>query len=72
MRLREAASNPADTATLDALVSTLTDLFDLDTDEAVQVQSLPPKAPNKERRESVPAPAANDDTRRSERAGGAG
>jgi glutamyl-tRNA reductase len=71
-RLREAASNPADAAALDLLVSTLTDLFDLDTDDAVALQTIPPKGPSKDRRESVPAPAAVDQVRRSQRAGGPG
>lgn len=71
VRLREAAANQSESAALDLLVSTLTDLFGLDTDDAVQMQSLPPKAPNKERRESVPAPAA-DDARRATRAEGPG
>ncbi len=69
-RLREAASNPADAAALDVLVTTLTDLFDLDTDDAVALQTIPPKGPNKDRRESVPAPAAVEEVRRSQRAGG--
>jgi glutamyl-tRNA reductase len=62
MRLREAASNPEDTAPLEALVSTLTELFGLDSDEtATRPESLPPKAAKGERRDSrTPAPANED------------
>ena len=71
MRLREAASNPAEAGSLDALVSTLTDLFSLDTDDEVPArpESLPPKGPGKERQQSVAAPATSEAPNGSERAG---
>lgn len=59
MRLREAACNPAEAAQLDLLVSTLTELFGLDTDDLVPTrpESLAPKPSGRERKQSV-APAA--------------
>jgi glutamyl-tRNA reductase len=62
MRLREAASNPADAAQLDVLVGALTELFGLDSDEtANRPESLPPKPAKGERRDSRTPPPANED-----------
>ena len=71
MRLREAASNPADAAQLDALVGALTELFGLDSDEAAtRPESLPPKAAKGERRDSRTPPPANEDLTTNEPARG--
>jgi glutamyl-tRNA reductase len=57
MRLREAATNPAESVQLDSLVNALTDLFGLDSDEIMngKGESFPPKAGRKDRRDSVAA-----------------
>lgn len=70
MKLREAASNPAEAAQLDALVSTLTELFALDSDDVMHArpESLAPKAAP-EPRASVPPAAVAEEARACERAG---
>ncbi|HVZ37148.1 MAG TPA: glutamyl-tRNA reductase [Polyangiaceae bacterium] len=81
MRLREAASNPADAAALEAFVAALTELFGLDSEEPAPArESLAPRAnrseggrqeAGKERRDSRTPPAA-EERRSSERAGEVG
>jgi glutamyl-tRNA reductase len=62
MRLREAASNPAEAAQLDALVGCLTELFALDSDDDMngRFDSMPPKPTKNERRDSVSAQPPGD------------
>jgi glutamyl-tRNA reductase len=57
MRLREAASNPAEVVQLDALVGCLTELFALDSDEDMngRSESIPPKPIKSDRRDSASA-----------------
>lgn len=71
MRLREAASNPVEAAQLDSLVSTLTELFALDTDDVMQPrpESLAPKAAIKDRRESAPPASVGEEALGCERVG---
>jgi hypothetical protein len=80
VRLREVASNPAETAALEGLVGALTELFGLDGEDPAQVrESLAPRGngseggrqeAGKERRDSRTPPAAEQ--RSSERAGEVG
>jgi len=70
MRLREAASNPGDTAQLDAFVGALTELFGLDSEEpmAARADSIPPRGAKpegatetgKDRRDSRTPPGAGE------------
>jgi glutamyl-tRNA reductase len=81
MRLREAASNPAEAAVLEGLVGALTELFGLDAEEPAPLrESLAPRGnrseggkqeAGKERRDSRTPPAA-EERRSSERAGEVG
>jgi len=81
MRLREAASNPAENAALEGLVGSLTELFGLDGEDPAPVrESLAPRANGSgggrqdagmERRDSRTPPAA-EERRSSERAGEVG
>lgn len=69
VRLREVASNPAEAIQLDGLVSALTELFGLDSDESMngKGESMAPRAAKAERRESLPAPAPSDERLADER-----
>jgi glutamyl-tRNA reductase len=81
VRLREAASNPAEAAALEGFVAALTELFGLDGEDPAPVrESLAPRAESsegsrqdagKERRDSRTPPAA-EERRSSERAGEVG
>ncbi len=57
VRLREAASNPREGVALDALVSSLTELFGLDSDDDMngRGESILPKPAKNERRDSLAA-----------------
>jgi hypothetical protein len=56
-RLREVASNPEDARALDVLVGALTELFELDSDDAMITngESAPPRASKPPRRQERPA-----------------
>ena len=62
-RLREVASNPAEANQLDTWLGALTELFELDSDDAMisTGDSLAPRATKPPRRESRPAPAPVDE-----------
>jgi glutamyl-tRNA reductase len=59
-RLREAASNPGEALALDAMIGALTELFELDSDDAMMNNgdSLAPRASKPARRSAAPAPLA--------------
>jgi glutamyl-tRNA reductase len=69
MRLREAASNPAEVLQLAEFVGALTELFGLDSDDSMNGpgDSIPPQAAKKKRCESLPAQAPSDTRSVSER-----
>jgi glutamyl-tRNA reductase len=62
-RLREVASNPGEAIQLETWLGALTELFELDSDDAMMSNgdSLAPRATKPPQRESRPAPAADAD-----------